>query len=330
MMKATIAIAALLALVCTCTSADAKLVYGKNSASKALFFATVSSQLWKSRVAAAGCPANCKKDAACKGNYCCTSDKEKPCEDSGWFQRNECELVDGEVANVGCGACVGKHACNDMINRNIGENSCTGGYYASCYYANDSTIGDRSCHGYESCRGADNNDIGNDSCHNKWSCYNADDSVIHSNSCHGKEACENINNVVVYSNACIGDFSCKGLQSQTACAFGCRRALTAAGEEVEVDEVEEDPSPPKIVIPENTCVGDGSCKDCQYLLEKFPGRCNNELSPSDVSPEHGNVCKLCRVSNVFRGMAFPPTHIISSPFAFSITPFHMSYTASWK
>ena len=109
-MKATIAIAiaALLALVCTL--ADAKLVHGKNSPSKALFFATVSSQLWKSRVAAAGCPANCKKDAACKGNYCCTSDKEKPCEDSGWFQNNECELQTGSlidpkrdegVANVG-------------------------------------------------------------------------------------------------------------------------------------------------------------------------------------------------------------------------------------
>ena len=126
------------------------------------------------------------------------------------------------------------------------------------------------------------------------------------------------NNVVVYSYACHGDYSCKGLQSQTAYAFGRQRALTAEEEE----EAEEDPSPPtKMVIPENTCVGDGSCKDCQYLLEKFPGRCNNELSPSDVSPEHGNVCKLCRVSNVFRGMAFPPTHIISSPFAFSFTPF---------
>ena len=102
-MKATIAIAALLPLVCS--SADAKLlVHGKNSASKALFFATVSSQLWKSRVAAAGCPANCKKDAACKGNYCCTSNKEKPCEDRGWIQRNECELNDGEAANVGCGS----------------------------------------------------------------------------------------------------------------------------------------------------------------------------------------------------------------------------------
>ena len=188
-MKATIAIAiaALLALVCT--SADAKLflVDGENSASKALFFATVSSQLWKSRVAAAGCPANCKKDAACKGNYCCTSDKEKPCEDSGWFQRNECELDDGEAANVGCGSCVGTRACKAMTNRNIGGNSCQGD--ESCYDADDSTIGHRSCHGYASCKYADNTDIGNDSCQNNQSCAYADYSTIHSNSCHGISAC---------------------------------------------------------------------------------------------------------------------------------------------
>ena len=123
----------------------------------------------------------------------------------------------------------------------------------------------------------------------------------------------------------VMDRACKGLRYQTVSS---RRALTAAAKEEE--EEEEDSPPTKMVIPENTCVGDGSCKDCQYLLEKFPGRCNNELSPSDVSPEHGNVCKLCRVSSVFRGMAFPPTHIISSPFSFSFTPFHMSYTASRK
>ena len=125
-MKATIAIAiaALLALICT--SADAKLflVDGENSASKALFFATVSSQLWKSRVAAAACPANCMKDAECKANYCCTKDKEKPCEDSGWFQNNECEIEKGDI--VGCGSCVGTRACKPMTNRNIGENSCKG------------------------------------------------------------------------------------------------------------------------------------------------------------------------------------------------------------
>ena len=196
-MKATIAIAiaALLALVCTCTSADAKLVDGKNSASKALFFATVSSQLWKSRVAAAGCPANCKKDAACKGNYCCTSDKEKPCEDSGWFQRNECELGDGEAANVGCGSCVGKHACKDMINRNIGGNSCQG--RDSCYKADKTDIGNDSCHNTNgSC--LDNNEF---VC---GSCSGAYESVIYSNSCHGYEACYGITNVVVNSNACHG------------------------------------------------------------------------------------------------------------------------------
>ena len=143
-MKATIAIAALLPLVCS--SADAKLlVHGKNSASKALFFATVSSQLWKSRVSAGGCPANCMKDAVCKDNYCCTRNNGKPCEDSGLLQRNECELEKNEIANVGCGSCVGEDACKTMINRNIGGDSCHG--FQSCYSADYSTIGHRSCQG---------------------------------------------------------------------------------------------------------------------------------------------------------------------------------------
>ena len=93
----------------------------------------------------------------CDMNECCCR------EENGWDGRSNYQLQtckdqqDGTA--IGCFACSGIDACNQLTNSKVGDYGCVG---RDACNANNLVVGREACHGIRSCFGMENVRVGND------------------------------------------------------------------------------------------------------------------------------------------------------------------------